>query len=61
MLNNIRYGYLTKIDYQKLENCRMNDISTQKRTCLFSHRIDADNYNKKELQKLDGTETIFIA
>ncbi|BFU25257.1 DNA repair and recombination protein, putative [Entamoeba histolytica HM-1:IMSS-B] len=59
MLNNIRYGFVTKKTYEILQECQKRDLGDKKKTCLFSHRLDAENYNKRELLKLTSQPYIY--
>ncbi|ELP86512.1 hypothetical protein EIN_034430 [Entamoeba invadens IP1] len=59
ILNNIRYGYFTKKAQEVLQTCQKKNLGSEKRTCLYSHRADADTMNRRELDKLKEETTTF--
>lgn len=62
ILNEIRSRTLTKSSYQQLLEAKTNELKeNDNRTQLFTHNIDVDSINAKQLSSLDGRERTFRA
>lgn len=61
ILKQIRMDCLTAENNEILENCLYNEVDEAKATYLFSHKIDAENKNRQEINKIKDEEVVFKA
>lgn len=61
LLNNFRQGCLTINDIKEIKNRHVEHNLVENKLHLYSHKIQAINYNKQQLDKIKSKEFIFEA